>query len=231
MANKTQENTDLDIPDSDLIGGEDAPEDTGSDVDPLDSALVEAQNTLATVQTELQAAASANDLKGMLDASTRLTAANRAVEKAQAALDNAGFERKSAERMEFSVALKENVETYVSGLDTAKMRELGLRGIHITVDETTGAPIISITAKDAPKAKSASTREPGAPRTSAKGNWNYKGGSYASSELLLQFGGEAGIKAVDRARNFKDYDMKYSPGFDAAVKKLAADIGATRDNG
>ncbi len=222
-----------DTPESDVIGTDaPAPEETmeAPEDDTLDTALVDAQTALATVQSELQVAAVANDLKAMLAASTALTVANRNVEKAQTAVDNAGFERKSAERMEFSVSLKEMIEDYVEDeIDTARMRDLGLRGIHITVDETTGKAIISITAKDAPKAKSASTREPGAPRNSAKGNWNYNGGSYASSELLLQFGGVDGAKAVDRARNPKDYGMKLSPGFDAAVKKLARDIGATRD--
>ena len=210
--------------DDDVIGEEPDP------VIKLTAAVNTASATLAEAQAALQTAAASNDLKAMLAAADTLKAAERNREKAQNALDAATFELKAEERMAFSLGVKEGLEAYIAeNVDLVRFAELGLKVIRIDVDpDNPTSPLVSVvTPEKAKAARTSATREPGASR--GKSAWHYNGSTYTSAELLEQFGGEAGAKAIDKARNYKEYGLKFSPGFDSEVKKLAKELGATRD--
>lgn len=215
MSNTTETNA----PDADAGSNEPA-------VDELAAAVTTAEAGLVTATEALQKAAKSGDVKAMLDASTGIQNAQKALERAKAAIVTRDFERLSGERMEFTSGLHDALKEFLADYGT-DFERLGLTAIHCRFDN--GTALVDITARDV-KPAAGSTRGPSAGGgNKGKSVWHYQGKTFTSAELLEQFGGEAGSKAIDKARNFANYGLKFSPGFDSEVKKLAATLGATRD--
>ena len=225
------------------------PEDESAPVAPevdtaaLEKAVAEAQQKLDTVQAGFNDAA--GDLTKMLAFADQIKAAKREHEKAVANLAAATYSIRAAERLAFSVELKEQIAELVAPFE-AKARELSLTGVHVTFSADGGIQV-SVTDASRPVGKRDTT-----PRTRSVGGdgqdgknrslWTYNGNTYTSRELIQQFGDEAMGKegwaenVLDRADNWKEprwgpngnEPMKSGPGFDAPLKALAAKLGATR---
>lgn len=211
------------------------------DVAGLTAKVAEAQAKLDAVQAGFNEAA--GDLTKMLAFADQIKNAKRDHERATADLARATYSLRAAERLDFSLSVKEQVEAFVAPFEQ-KARELSLTGIHVVFGAEGGIQV-SVTDSSRPpgKATTSKTRTPGSGVSTDGKNrslWAYNGGTYTSRELLQQFGDEVepgyGEKAIDRAENWKEprwgpngnEPMKAGPGFDAAVKRVAAKIGATR---
>ena len=186
--------------------------------------LEEAQAAKAEADKALFAAMEAKDVAALMGAMDKVKAADRDVAKAERAVRDAEFDRRTEERMARSVALKEAfgavpfdyAEAYGAGIRTvtAKLQEDGTVLVDIG---TVGRPPSE---GRTPRVKSES-KGTGTPRN----RWQLDGAEYTSAELLTTFGGEEGEKAVHKAHNWREYGLTSNPGFDAALKKLAGRMG------
>lgn len=212
------------------------------DVTALTSKVAEAQAKLDSVQAGF--AEAAGDLTKMLAFADQIKTAKREHEKAVANLAHATHSLRAAERMEFSVNVKESVEAFVAQYE-ARARELALTGIHVVFGAEGGIQV-SVTDSSRPpgKATISRTRTPGSGVSADnknRGLWTTPDGrSFTSRELIEQFGDEVepgyGVKALDRADNWKEprwgpngnEPMAAGPGFNAPLLRIAEKVGATR---
>lgn len=214
--------------------GQDTPAPETPDIQPLEAALAEAKAKLDTATAAFMTAGSGGDMKAMLEAADAVKAAQRVVERAQAAVTAATFEIRAGERMALAVEIKGAVETLIQGFNE-QAHNLAISGVHVTfLPDGTFTTSITDSAKPAGKRNVSSTRTPG---TTGEGKgrnlWLLDGRQYTSRELLLERGGAEGQLAVEQAakdgpNGWVARGLKAGPGFDAAVKKLAAELGATR---
>lgn len=166
-----------------------------------------------------------NDIRALLELSRKVEAAQKAVEKAERAAVAAEFERRTAERMATSIALKAAVEGSMADVDGTDAFRMGIRTVTVKLQED-GSFLVDVGVSQPTGTKAPRTRSAGGTGNSKpRSVWTLDGVEYSSRELLLTFGGEAGEKAVDKAANYEAYGLKSSPGFDAEVKKLATAMG------
>ena len=203
-----------------------APVDEGT----LAKALTEATANFNKAMDEVKAASQANDMKAMLTAMDTAKAAQRVMEKADAALKAATWEKRNAERLAFSETLKKAAEDFITKF-AEQATGLGLKGLHIVFDpESPKNPTVSVSA-DKPVVTKSKSRGANSGESKGRANVLYNGNIYTASEFLEQFGGEAGAEAIDKARNYKNYGLKFSPGFDQPKRKLMKELGATFEDG
>lgn len=210
------------------------------DVAAIEAKVAEAQATLDKATATFTEAGKAGELKGMLEAADAVKAAQKAVERAKAELANATYSIRAEERMALAVELKARTEELVAEFEE-RARALSLTGIHVSFAGETTTVSVTDSAKPVGKRTVSGSRKPASGEGRARNLWLYQGEKYTSRELLLNFGGEEGALAVRRAskdesdpeswvnRPGKDgQPQKFGPGFDAPVKKLAGEIGATQ---
>ena len=197
----------------------------------LDTNLNEALASLVNAQATFIAAGASGDMKAMLDGAEAVKKAEREVEKATTAKNSWLFNQKSAERGAVAGKIHADLKAFIaSSVDVAGAAAIGLTGISIIFNKDDGSVAVNVMAEKGPAAPKVggSTRIPGTGGGKGRNKWLFNGAEYSSHDLLITFGGDEGAKAIDRARNFENYGMKFSPGFDAPVKKLAKEIGAER---
>ena len=199
----------------------------------LEAALAEAKGKLDTATATFMTAGSGGDMKAMLEAADAVKAAQRVVERAQAAVTAATFEIRAGERMALAVEIKAAVEQLI-GTFNERAHNLAISGVHVTfLPDGTFTTSITDSARPVGKRNVSSTRTPGTGESKGRNLWLLDGRQYTSRELLLERGGAEGQLAVEQAakdgpNGWVARGLKAGPGFDAAVKKLAADLGATR---
>lgn len=194
--------------------------DTAPDIPALEKAYKDAGSAVTKATKALEEAAKSGDVKAMLEAADVVKKAQADEGRAKAKFDAATFELRAAERLKFAVEVKEAIAKFVERFDK-KARDLNLTGIHVAF----GAEGTTVSITDAAKAPGKRTVASGGSRTSNRGNWTLNGKEYTSAELLLEFGGEKGAEAVNKARNWQALGLKFSPGFDAPLKALAKSMG------
>lgn len=207
--------------------------DNTPDIPALETALAEAKGKLDAATTAFMAAGSGGDMKAMLEAADAVKAAQRVVERAQAAVTAATFEIRAGERMALAVEIKAAVEALIDGFNE-QAHTLALSGVHVTfLPDGTFTTSITDSAKPVGKRAVSTTRTPGTGESKGRNLWLLDGRQYTSRELLLERGGADGQLAVEQAakdgpNGWVARGLKAGPGFDAAVKKLAAELGAVR---
>lgn len=193
-----------------------------------EAALIEALTNRDAAQAATVTAASANDLKVMLEAFDNLKQAQSTVARAQTKLNAAQYEFKATERMALSVDTKEAAEQWAASIDTAGMYRLGLKAVHIVIAED-GSTVVSVTATEKPKtATKSSTRVPGESGGKTRAGIMYNGNVYTSRQFLELF--PEGLEAIDRNDNWEAKGLKARPGFDQELRKLMNEHGATRES-
>lgn len=211
---------------------------------PTPPSILELEGTFQTAMVALQEASDnvlrvaqgGGDLPAIEAAVNAKKAAETAAARAETAYKNAKFIADNAERMAAGVAAKEFLKTILDNDAITGAFKLGIIGLHIGADND---GVLHITVNDgvtkgAPRAVRAAAGGGSGTVRRGKKRWSYNGGEYTSKELLLEFGGDAGAMAVDKAEHWQeprwgangDTPLAHNPGFDAAVTKLAGDIGA-----
>lgn len=210
------------------------------DVAKLEAAVTEAQLKVAGLTLEADAAMEARDLTKMLEIAGRMTLANRDTERAKGNLAGATYSIRAAERLEFSVELKEAVLALVAGYET-KARELSLTSVHATFGKDGG---IQVNVTDSAKPVGArqtrsTTRIPGeGVGTRPRANVLYEGSSYGAREFIEKFGGQEGADAIYAATEGWKTALKKdgtpvasTPGYDQFKRSLMRKLGATFEDG
>lgn len=206
---------------------------TPADVTRLTTAVADAEQGILKANAEMERLFTTKDIAAVLKQADVVKAAERDLAKAKTALERGTWDLRKDERMNASIELKAAAEKFVTGLKLPKFIELGLRGFSVTFNKDDGSFNVNIgepAQKAAPRARSESTSSG---ESKPRSLWTFNGTAYSSRELLEQFGGEAGEKAIDRATNWQqpkwgpngDQPMASGPGFDTAVKTLARKMG------
>lgn len=196
--------------------------------------LEEAREAHTTLLAQFAGAMSSGDMKTVLELADKVKLAERNVEKAEKAVKDADFLARATERGEVTDALhafvKANVEMYLQ--NEPRVLEFGMKAITVALNPD-GAVNVSITGPSRPSGGTTGERKPkgeknGTAAAKPRSAWvlTFDGNrEVISADLLAEFGGEEGAKAIDRARNHEAYGMKLSPGFDVPLKKLARRMG------
>lgn len=211
---------------------------------PVPPSIAELESAYQTAMAALQEASDnvlrvaqgGGDLPAIEAAVTAKKTAETAAARAESAFKQAKFIADNAERMAAGVAAKEFLASILTEDAIVNAFKLGIVGLHITAD---GDGVLHATVNDgvtkgAPRAVRAAAGGGSGTVRRGKKRWSYNGGEYTSKELLLEFGGDAGAQAVDKAEHWQeprwgdngDTPLAHNPGFDKAVTKLAGDIGA-----
>ena len=195
-------------------------------IDALNKALVEAESNLAAQEKALVDSMKKGDVTAMLAVVNTRNAAVLAVTKAKRAYDDAVYLSKNQARINASVEAKAAIMLAVESPEVINAFDLGVSGISITRDAeghfTVTVAGVNRTVAKAPRAK-------GESNGSGKGRiqWSFNGQTYTSRQLLEANATKDYVaEALNKVDNWKELGLKFSPGFDTAVKKLAAELGA-----
>lgn len=207
------------------------------DVADLRAKITEQEAVAQAALTEAQAAVDAKDIRGMIAASDKAKQAEANVARLTKQIDRAEYDTRKVERENLVEQFVANVPGLFAQVDVANVRSLQITGLVVSFNEDG-----TVTCTVNTKAKDAGVKTDIGKGSKGKIDWLYNGMSYKSSDLIEQFGDEnfpmpekdnpkglgAGAYAIDKAKNPQDYNLKYSPGFNAFVTKLAEKIGAVK---
>lgn len=208
---------------------ETATETQAPDIPALEAAVSEAKATLTNREGEFKAAAGEGEIAKMLAAAEAVKTAQRAVDRATREYQAATWEFRAAERDAQADELKAAIELALEEIRADTMRELGITGLGVIfADGVATVTVQKLGSKPVTSGKRSATRKP-AGDTRSRSLWEFGGENFTSRELLERFGGEDGKKAIDKADNWKAHGLKFSPGFDTPVKKLAKSMGWDED--
>lgn len=198
---------------------------TPVDVADLKAKIVEQEAVAQAALVEAQAAVDAKDIRGMIAASDKAKQAEANVARLTKQIDRAEYDTRKVEREGLVEQFVANVPGLFAQVDVANVRSLSITGLVVLFNEDgTVTCTVNTKAKDAGVATTIGQGRKGGGTVT----WVKDGVEYKSRALIEQFGGADGVAALDKADNPANYNLKYSPGFNGFVVKLAKEIGAER---
>lgn len=205
----------------------------------LEAKLQTAKDNLEQTGVSFQEIAQQGDMPKMLEAAEAVKKAQKDVALAENAFKAATWSLRAADREDLVSKLKDYIQMSLLDFNDAhngevtleQALELDITGFGVLFLEE--GPEITVQVKNAGMApasgrKVSGTRHPGE-TSRTKSLWNFQDSNYTSRNLLEQFGGEDGAKALYRYDHWKELGMKFSPGVDTSVKKLARSMGWNED--